>query len=391
MSRPARSRTSLTVALTSLAVVVLPGVAGIAGAADTGAQPQPVVANPLLDAGSPALSATGRYMSYIAVRRDQPSPRQQLRLADRVAGGFELLNPSIDGGVAGGRYGLDPVISADGGRVAFNSTGGRLVAGDTNGRSDAFVRDAVTDTTMLASAATDDQVSDGATGMVSLSDNGRFAVFTSDGTDLVAGSTTTNTDVFRRDLVSGETVQVTVRRTGAPSRGPGATSADVSADGELVAFVSYNTDLAPADGADGENDLFIRNMATGWTRWLSEGLPAGANPSGVVISPNGRWVSSRWYDGSLHLTRVSTATTSTVVTEGYAGLGAFSSQLGRFVFVSAGLPFVRDLAAGTTSPIPVPPGGDVASVTISGNGLVAAYSWVPNDGTASRIYAVALD
>jgi hypothetical protein len=164
----------------------------------------------------------------------------------------------------------------------------------------------------------------------------------------------------------------------------------VSADGDLVAFNSYDTDLARADGADGEADLFVRTISTGQTRWVSAGLPSGANPSGVVISPDGRWVSSRWADGSLHLTKVATGATSAVVSDGYASLGAFSSQLGRLVFVSAGRPFVRDLATGVNTPIPVRDGGSVTTVTVSGDGSLAAYDWTPLDGGASVIFTVVL-
>ena len=83
-------------------------------------------------------------------------------------------------------------------------------------------------------------------------------------------------------------------------------STDISSNGNIVAFTSYDTDLGQNEGNDGEADLFVRNMTTEHTRWLSRGFPAGANPDGVVISPNGRWVSTRWDDGSLHLTRAGT-------------------------------------------------------------------------------------
>ena len=238
--------------------------------------------------------------------------------------------------------------------------------------------------------AFDGGVASGASGMTSLSKNGRYAVFTSMGTDVVPGSTTTNSDVYRRDLVTQTTVQVTVRPNGAPSKGPGSNSADVSADGNLVAFDSYDTDLVAVDGADHEADLFIRNMTTRQTHWLSAGLPVGANPSGVVLSPNGAWVSSRWADGSLHLTKVDTSVTTAVVSNGYALHGAFSSQLGRFVFVFAGRPYVRDLATGANTAITTPTGGFVTNATISGNGQYAAYDWFPGDGTASVIFRVAL-
>lgn len=166
---------------------------------------------------------------------------------------------------------------------------------------------------------------------------------------------------------------------------------DASADGNLVAFNSYDTDLVNNDGADQEGDLFIRNMTTGKTVWLSPGLPAGADPAGVVISPDGQWVSSRWSDGSLHLTRVNTRVTTTVVAEGYSQTGSFSSRRGRFVFVSHGMPYVRNLATGATTAINTPTtGGSVGSVSISGNGQFAAYDWLPDDGSPSVIYRVAL-
>jgi Tol biopolymer transport system component len=393
MLKCVRTATSAA-ALTLIGVAMLPG--GPGAAAQTGsmsatsAVPEQVVSDAETDVVAPALSFTGRYIAYVAIPRGQTPPRQELRRADLTSGRSELLNRSIDGGVASGNYSMPPVISANGSRVAFTTNATRLVPADTNGRFDGFVRDASTDTTLLTSVAFDGDVANGDSGMTSLSKNGRYAVFTSRGTDVVPGSTTPNSDVYRRDLRNHDTVQVTVRPNGAPSRGPGSITADVSADGNLVAFDSYDSDLAPADGADQETDLFIRNMTTGRTRWLSKDLPVGANPEGVVISPDGRWVSSRWADGSLHLTRVGTRVTSTVTTDGYALLGAFSSQLGRFVFVSDGVPYVRDLSTGASTAIITPDGGFATDVSVSGNGQFAAYDWFPDDGGPGLIFRVAL-
>ena len=282
---------SMTVAagLTLCALVMLPAGSGTAqggtAAAASGLQPVPSSAQTAV--GAPALSFTGRYVAHLATRVDQPSV-QQLRRLDLSTGRSVLLNPSVDGGVALGNYSRPPVISADGTRVAFSTDATRLVAQDTNGVFDAFVREVANHATVLASVGFDGTAANGDTGMASMSKTGRYVVFTSDATDVVPGSTTTNSDVYLRDLQAGTTVQVTVRPNGSPSRGPGSTTTDVSADGHLVAFNSYDTDLAPADGDDGEADLFVRNMNTGLTRWLSAGFPAGANPGGVVLSPDGR-------------------------------------------------------------------------------------------------------
>jgi hypothetical protein len=374
--------------LALVGLATLPGIGGAAGQGVTA--PPPILSDAATDFGSPALSFTGRYVAYYAGPREQPSRPLQLRRLDLANGRSELLNRSVDGGVAAGNNSMPPLISGDGTRVAFSSTASRLIPNDTNGVNDAFVRDASTDTTLLASVAFDGDAANGATGMTALSKNGRYAVFTSRATDVVPGSTTTNTDVYRRDLTRNTTTQVTVQPDGSPSRGPGSTSADVSASGNLVAFNSYDADIKFTDDADEDSDLFLRNMRTGRTRWLSEGVPAGANPDGVVISPDGRWVSSRWADGSLHLTSVRSGVTSTVVREGYALHGAFSSQLGRFVFITAGRPYVRDLCTGVDTPISVPDGGIAVTVTISGNAQFAAYDWLPDDGDPTIVFRVAL-
>jgi hypothetical protein len=342
------------------------------------------------DVSAPALSYTGRYVAHIAIPRNQVPARQQVRRTDMRTGASVLLNPAIGGGVAAGNYSMPPVISSDANRVSYSSTAATLVPNDTNNVSDAFVRDVSAGATLLASAAYDGGVANGATGQSSMSKNGRYVAFTSSATDVVPGSTTPNSDVYRRDLQTGTTVQVTLRPGGGLSRGPGATSTDVSGNGNKVAFSSYDSDLVAGDD-DAELDLFVRNMTTGRTRWISNGFAAGVNPAGVTISPNGRWVSSRGNgDGSLYLTNVSTGATTVVAANGYALRGSFSSEKGRFVFMSQGAPYVRDLSNGVDTPIPVPAGGTVTNVTISGNGEFAAYDWAPVAGGPSQIFRVAL-
>ena len=56
----------------------------------------------------------------------------------------------MDGGFANGAS-TDPVMTPDGTCVAFISAATNLVAGDTNGIPDVFVRDLITQTTWLVS------------------------------------------------------------------------------------------------------------------------------------------------------------------------------------------------------------------------------------------------
>jgi WD40-like Beta Propeller Repeat len=387
MNRPRR--------MASTAAVVL--FAALWPAGPTGAATGPpaaagavTVGSPILaiaGAGASALSGTGRFIAYEVF--DAGGQARLLR-RDRMSGRTKLLNRSIDGGVARGRYSQPPVISADGRRIAFISSAARLVPDDTNGRSDAFVRDAATDSTILVSRAFDGGISDADSGSTSVSKDGRYAVFISRGTDIVPGSTTSNADVYRRDLTTGATRQVTLRPDGTPSRGPGAGSAGISADGRLVVFTSYNTDLIPVDGQEQEADLFVRDLSTGTTRWLSQNLPVGADPSGVVLSPDGRWVSTRWADGSLHLTNVATATTTQVTFEGFAGTGTFTANGRMLVYISADKAYLRELTTGIDTELGTPAGGAAHGVTISADGTLAALDWVAFDGSQSGIYTVTL-
>src|SRR5207244_3314678 len=80
-------------------------------------------------------------------------------------------------------------ISADGRFVAFESDASNLVAGDTNGALDIFVRDRVTGTIERVSAAQGGSEGNGRSFFPAISADGRFVAFLSDATNLVADDT----------------------------------------------------------------------------------------------------------------------------------------------------------------------------------------------------------
>ena len=87
------------------------------------------------------------------------------------------------GGVPAGLPGVannNPAVSDDGRFVVFASTASNLVAGDDNNAADIFVRDRTNNTTTLVSAAPDGSVGNGASG-----DPGGFRTgYTISGSDL---------------------------------------------------------------------------------------------------------------------------------------------------------------------------------------------------------------
>ena len=142
-----------------------------------------------------------------------------------------------------------PSISGSGRYVAFASSDAHLVAGDTNGTSDVFVHDNVTDITERVSTTPANLESGGVSTQPSISDDGRFVAFTTTATDLVAdGNDGTNTDVFVKDRTTGNVSLVSVRdgEGGAdqPINEP-ASDPVISGDGNSVAFQISATRLIP--------------------------------------------------------------------------------------------------------------------------------------------------
>ena len=153
-----------------------------------------------------------------------------------------------------------PALSADGRFLAFGSDASDLVVTDTNGRADMFVRDLQKRTTTLASVnrGGTDSANSGSFGSPALSADGRFVAFTSTASDLVATDTNGESDVFVRDLQTGTITLVSVNGAGTDSGNRGSSSPLLSADGRFVAFGSIASDLVATD-TNGNQDVFVCN------------------------------------------------------------------------------------------------------------------------------------
>ena len=151
-------------------------------------------------------------------------------------------------------------MSADGTLVAFSSFESTLVAGDTNGRSDVFVKDmAAGSMTRVSVAAGGVQALGGDSGAASISSDGRFVVFTSAATNLVANDANGVTDVFRFDRQTGAVVRASVDGVSSEQNGPVNDTPAVSSGGVVVVFASAASDLV-ADDANGAIDVFVREV-----------------------------------------------------------------------------------------------------------------------------------
>ncbi|MEZ5465349.1 MAG: hypothetical protein R3F22_09060 [Lysobacteraceae bacterium] len=188
------------------------------------------------------------------------------------------------------------LLSGDGSRAVFVSDASNLVADDTNGVADVFVRDATGGSTLMVSVSSNGVPANGPSTQPSLSPNGRFVVFESEATNLVAEATQEPGGVYLRDIelgitrrvVSGwaydpvvsndgrwvaynkagdihlrdmqsNTLLMVSRPNGIPGDPDQMTSRcpSISGDGQHVAFESVRQDLVPIDTPDDVNQVYV--------------------------------------------------------------------------------------------------------------------------------------
>ena len=186
---------------------------------------------------------------------------------DQLTGVTERVSLDSSGGQANNASFVSD-MSPDGRFVAFSSSATNLVAGDTNGYGDAFIRDLQTDNTeRISLTSTGGQANDNVypTGM---SADGRFVAFHSGASNLVPGDTNGDFDVFVRDRQLGTTERVSITSNGDEANF-GGLGGLISDNGRLVAFGSHSTNLAPNLPPLVISRVYVHDRDTGATTMAS--------------------------------------------------------------------------------------------------------------------------
>jgi Tol biopolymer transport system component len=183
-----------------------------------------------------------------------------------------------------------PDITADGHMVVFTSLATNLIAGDTNGQSDVFLHDRTTQQTSRISVTPSGGEANHASYDPCISANGRFVAFASLASNIVAGDTNGAADIFLRDLVLGTNTRVSVSSAGAQANDYSET-ASISGDGRRVTFDSSATNFVP--GGTLGLQVFLRDLSQSKTFLISQST-SGAMGNGqsyhASICSNGRQV-----------------------------------------------------------------------------------------------------
>ena len=155
---------------------------------------------------------------------------------------------------------VNPSISSNGLAVAFHSNATNLVPNDTNALEDVFVRDLAAGTTTRASVDSTGVESDGTSRYAALSADGRFVAFESLATNLVANDLNGKSDLFVHDRTTHNTQRVSVDSSGGEGNGT-TTGVSISSTGQFTSFDGYSTNLVAGD-TNNNGDVFVHDNGT---------------------------------------------------------------------------------------------------------------------------------
>jgi len=229
----------------------------------------------------PTISASGRFVAFESTAALAPGANgdRQIYVHDRKRKKTKRVSKSTAGVVGIGHSG-DASISANGRLVAFASAASNLIGADGNGTRDVFVRNRKSGKTKRVSVHNDGSEAAGTSNEPSISADGRFVAFHTDA-PLVAADSNGTFDVYVRDRKKGRTRRVSVDSAGV-QRNDGSSSAKISGNGR---FVVFNTSAAFVGGdTNGKSDIYIHDRKNKKTRRISKGF-GGAEPDDTSVSP----------------------------------------------------------------------------------------------------------
>jgi Tol biopolymer transport system component len=332
------------------------------------------------DCGNPTVSADGRFVAFDSfaddLSPDDSNSFQNVFVRDTMTNTTILVSRAAGAsGAAANDASFSPAISADGHAVAFVSRADNLSADANILWDNVFVRDLVTNTVTFVSRATGPAGTggDGASDSPSISSDGRFVAFESHADDLSSEDDNTLTNVFVRDTLMNTTVLVS-RATGAAGAAAnlGSYFAAISADGRYVAFQSGADNLSPDDNDIFQN-VFVRDLTTATTVLVSR-----ADGASGVGGDNNSYKPSISADGRFVAFESGASNLSPAATDAYEEV------------------FVRDLTSNTTTLVSRVSGfGPVADnhsysygFALSGDGRFVTYESLGNNLSAEDNDAV---
>jgi hypothetical protein len=216
----------------------------------------------------PAISGNGRYVAFRSAAADlvanDTNHLSDIFVHDLVSGTTERVSVASDGTQANGGSFEAAALNADGRFVIFSSGATNFVPNDNNNNADVFVHDRNTGSTQDLSVTPAGLPGDLGGDNASISSDGANVAFTSASNDLVAGDTNGSADVFVRNLQTNATQRVSLTSSSSEITGGDSLDASISGDGNRIVFGSISSNVVPND-TNGVEDVFVRDLQSGTT------------------------------------------------------------------------------------------------------------------------------
>lgn len=219
----------------------------------------------------PSVSPDGNYWVFMSqsnnLTPDDTTDTGDIFMYNQSLGTLEFVSPPNGGQGQGDGISTTAVVSNGGRYVVYQSAATNLVANDTNGAVDIFRYDTQTKAVVRISVDSAGQQTNGDSERAAVSADGRYIVFRSSASNLVTGDCNGSPDIFLRDTVLGTTTRISVGDNGQAANGVSSYPA-ISTDGRYVEFSSTASNLVAGD-TNGVADIFVRDLQTGKIRLVS--------------------------------------------------------------------------------------------------------------------------
>jgi hypothetical protein len=244
---------------------------------------------------NPSVSADGHLVSFSSAATNlvAPATTNQQVFRKNVNTGAIVLASSTAAGVQANNTSFFPSMTIEGRYVAFSSTATNLLPAAAGGLPQIFRKDLDTGAIVLVSASPAGVEGNNASVFASLSIDGNFIAFTSGSTNLIVPATT-NQQIFLKNVTTGSVALVSANASGVQANNFGVFDT-VSDDGDFVTFSSQGTNLVTP--ATTGMQVFRKQLSTGVVNLVSSTATgaSGDGPSQTSqtvgsMTPDGRFV-----------------------------------------------------------------------------------------------------
>jgi TolB protein len=268
-----------------------------------------------------AVSANGRFVAFESTATNLSDAAQpgvtSIYLRDTATGATTLVSRATGADGAGADAdSTSPAISPAGRYVAFESTATNLSGDDGDTTRDVFVRDTTGGTTTLVSRASDGTAADGDSSHPGISSNGTFVAFDSSADNLSADDRDEFTNVYRRNMETGEVTLVS-KPFGAAADG-NSYGPTIDREGRRIAYTSDADNLSSKD-SNLYTNVFVTDVQLGFPTAVSlptggflQQTPSDGDSFDGVISADGRYVAFVSYAANFVEEPISTPTIADV-------------------------------------------------------------------------------